>query len=1200
LTSERPSLGIDTPTSLTPYLEKPLLISGAFIAAQCINLKAQTFHNTASTFCSQSNIHLAADTIHNQQGRIISQGAVQLKAERDIYLEGAQSFHTQALSIETQQDLLLKGVQLKLAGAATLKAGRDLKLLALPQTPHHALVAKGEKVVEKCETDSGVNLQTDGALNLEAGRDLTGQAGQLQSGQTLRLSSGQNLHLQAGQHQEITSQHTQHKQNNLFSSETSETHHKTHLHQAVPCLLKGQAVQLEAGKDINSEGTQLSAVDTLSLEAKGSIHLKAATHTLQSHHSYTESRAGFVINRKGILLGSEEQTLHHTQSQKLALEHKLRSQTGALSIQAGETLHLEGGQLSATTSALLTGSKVEVEAVQNHCTEHQQATSEKVALSVRLGKGLIDHTQNLQGALDQSHQGVQALQMLQASYGLGKTSIRTFNAYKESGLETATEASGLQAQIRLGYQAQTKQQDSQETQAQGTRFDIGKALQIKTTEQALTLQGVAVKAGAVELESASDITIESAQNSHQSQTQQQQEQVGLGVDISLKGAQVGGELGQNQEIQSESTHQHQTATLNAQGFFRLQSGGECTLKGVQVAANQIAAKVEGPLAISSQQDTHQLKRDATQTNFAFKVPIQVGITSLQLQRETEQGQSYSQHVTEQTHVTAEAGGLQITAKESIQLTGATIKSTAVDSSKIVAKKIEKAPLSNQATAQLKSDELSIAVGTDLTQNLLSGLGTIAATGLGSRDTQQTEMSETTAAIQLGKPSQAPETPLPACDLTTLQARQAMVKSWQQLGMEVSGDLADALSQKYPNAWGEDGLGRIALHAGVAGTGAALGKGSVLSAMTGVVVGDLVAQQVLPHVERLTAGMPTSIADSVAAGLTNIAAGVTGGLAGSIIDRSREGAQWGASSALDSDRWNRQLHKREAIALADLMEGKSPEEQQRLREAAAYLTRASKGVPQQDPRRAALQAMEARGKTHTAELRELNKTNLFQYTQKDGFWDWLSRHDEGIERGLGTLQMTGGLAGMVSGSVLMTTGPVGVVLGGGITGLSMQTLVEGKDRAFWSYQHTEGQRVLDALNIDTFPGERNRPLELATELGLMVTPWAAGKIVNSGMRFFKTRQIHKLLGKEGELLGHVEPGAGPAIYTASNEEHRFFESQFIQMHPSSSSKPGYNGTWYRLPHKTGEFGIRESEKHGRTIDFDIPGYPKGLKLHKKDD
>ena len=64
------------------------------------------------------------------------------------------------------------------------------------------------------------------------------------------------------------------------------------------------------------------------------------------------------------------------------------------------------------------------------------------------------------------------------------------------------------------------------------------------------------------------------------------------------------------------------------------------------------------------------------------------------------------------------------------------------------------------------------------------------------------------------------------------------QAFGQLGMQIAGDVLKDLADKNPSIWGEGKVGAIALHAAVAGVGAALGAGDVGGAITGTIAGDL--------------------------------------------------------------------------------------------------------------------------------------------------------------------------------------------------------------------------------------------------------------------------------------------------------------------------------------------------------------------------
>src|SRR5699024_518235 len=86
---------------------------------------------------------------------------------------------------------------------------------------------------------------------------------------------------------------------------------------------------------------------------------------------------------------------------------------------------------------------------------------------------------------------------------------------------------------------------------------------------------------------------------------------------------------------------------------------------------------------------------------------------------------------------------------------------------------------------------------------------------------------------------------------------------------------------------------------------------------------------------------------------------------------------GAATALYGDKYNRQLHSEESDALAALQKGKTAEEQHRLKAAACALAHCAQGVPESDPDKAKLIALQQEGSQYQAEQATLAQTGLFQ-------------------------------------------------------------------------------------------------------------------------------------------------------------------------------------------------------------------------------
>ena len=273
--------------------------------------------------------------------------------------------------------------------------------------------------------------------------------------------------------------------------------------------------------------------------------------------------------------------------------------------------------------------------------------------------------------------------------------------------------------------------------------------------------------------------------------------------------------------------------------------------------------------------------------------------------------------------------------------------------------------------------------------------------------------------------------------------------------------------------------KILLHAGIGAAQAGLTKQNVAAGAIGGATAELLSP-INDSLEKTTgnklAGELLTVGASIGANqLLNPNANFSSNLTA-------------ANQGLQTDRFNRQLHRDETLALNRLQKGKSAEERQRLSDAACALAHCAQGIPDSDPKKAELLAMQDRGQTYTAEQAQLKSAGLFQYTSQDAINDALLRNDEIIQRAAGGGMLVVGAAGVVGGVSIATAGAAGcapslgvsclaVPAGAAITALSYGEAIDGNKQLFGTYQSQDGQRVLDSFNIETYPGERNRMAEL---------------------------------------------------------------------------------------------------------------------------
>ena len=94
-----------------------------------------------------------------------------------------------------------------------------------------------------------------------------------------------------------------------------------------------------------------------------------------------------------------------------------------------------------------------------------------------------------------------------------------------------------------------------------------------------------------------------------------------------------------------------------------------------------------------------------------------------------------------------------------------------------------------------------------------------------------------------------------------------------------------------------------------------------------------------------------------------------------------------------------------------------------------------------------------------------------------------------------------------------------------------------------------------------------------------------------------KSVEDLLRPNGQYVGTVNPGATPNIRTVTSQEFSQLQADLLNGAKPSVQYAGGKGTWYELP-GGGRVGVRQSDGSGLTLDINIPGFPRDLKVHQK--
>jgi hypothetical protein len=229
--------------------------------------------------------------------------------------------------------------------------------------------------------------------------------------------------------------------------------------------------------------------------------------------------------------------------------------------------------------------------------------------------------------------------------------------------------------------------------------------------------------------------------------------------------------------------------------------------------------------------------------------------------------------------------------------------------------------------------------------------------------------------------------------------------------------------------------------GCAAGSASVGNGSGCAAgAVGGVVGELSANYALLN--------GASREDAIAfAKVISATAGVIAGGGGDNAAAVNIAATTGANAAAN----NRTMHMTEAQKLASLKQGKTQVQQDRLDAAACALIHCAEGVPDSDPNKAKLVAMQSAGAGYMQEQGQLVATGEFVYSKFDGLKDVVTSNAAPFAKNVAKT-IGGGLATLTGGTICASSG-YGCAIGVPLAGFGVSEMAEGSTGLYRQFNGT---------------------------------------------------------------------------------------------------------------------------------------------------
>ncbi|SFB69505.1 hemagglutinin repeat-containing protein [Collimonas sp. OK412] len=1033
----------------------------------------QVTHSVGSTVAAGGNLGLVSKGDLTVTAGNLSAGKDMLVAAGgNVTIQNAtdnNSFHSegQGKAGHTEGSQVLDE-HMQNAVGSSLTAGGNATVLAGAQQD-----AFGNVVLVKGAPAKDLTLT---ASTITAGTNADG-LGNATLGATGNVTLGEAI-----SHADFSQEDRSHSHGLLSSSSSHDVITKTE-NTALGSTVSGNQVNVTAGNDVTVRGSGIAATSDLNISAGNNVNIVTSQSNQTETGLHEKSKSGLMGSGGiGFTVGNRSQNGTETATSTTNNSSTVGSIDGNVNINAGNTYNQSGSNVIAMKGDIgIAAQKVNIVAVKDTSSDTQTSAYNQSGLTLAVSAPVITAIQGIQQMGNAASKTDDTRMKVLAGAAAGSMAYNAYDGVAQNAAAGKSQATGFTVSLTVGSSSSNSQSTQSSSTVVGSNVKAGGNVSIKATgagkDSDINVIGSNVNAGQDALLKADgDINLKAAQSTttQQSTSSSNSGAVGIAATYGKDGfafgitASASGSRGNGNGADVTNVN----SNVGAGNTLVLSSGHDTNIQGAVAGGNQVFANVgtsgQGNLNIQSLQDTSTYK--SKDQAIGGTVTIGYGASGSINASQSKVDGDYAS-VTQQSGIKAGDGGFVVNVNGNTDLKGGVIASTATpDKNLLVTQTLTQSNIEN--TSHYSASAASVGGGYGISgssggggtaqgANLLTvqqgGQG--SSLGVSSKDgsssgTSYGGVSAGTVVITDDKAQQA---------LTGQTAAQAVAavnnnvgvtnagsisKDWngQQLNSQVTANAqivaafgqqaatqignyadkqrdklnlqADSLDKTDPEqaasvraeaaTWDEKGSNRVAMHtaAGLLGGGLGGAAGALASAEAMTTISDAIKGMGLP--------------DSVSSGLAQIAATALG---------AAVGGGSGAAAALSVDANNRQLDKKEVDKLRELMQGKSPEEQQRLVDAACAKIRCADGMSDTNPAKADAVTSQQRGQDYVNEQNTLTSTGLFTYGALATAGDAASSVADSVSR-----QPIGRLASLAAGQA--------IDLGYGIVNLGIQVLSHG--------------------------------------------------------------------------------------------------------------------------------------------------------------
>ncbi|WP_224083372.1 contact-dependent inhibition toxin CdiA [Escherichia coli] len=598
-----------------------------------------------------------------------------------------------SVMLSAGRDVSSQGAGIAAEDNITVRAGRDVNLLAEESVTGSSSYSKKKTVIDETVRQQGTEIASGGDTTITAGRDITAVASSVTATGNISVNAGRDVALTTATESDYHYLETKKKSGGFLSKKTTHTISENSATREAGALLSGNRVTVNAGDNLTVQGSDVVADRDVSLAAGNHVDVLAATSTDTSWRFKETKKSGLMgTGGIGFTIGSSKTTHDRreagtTQSQSAST---IGSTADNVSITAGKQAHISGSDVIANRDISITGDSVVVDPGHDRRTVDEKFEQKKsgltVALSGTVGSAINNAATMAREAKETSDSRLAALKGTQAV-------LSGVQAGVNHGLQqqSADPNNGIGVSISLNHQQSKSETKYQHDIVSGSTLSAGNNVSVTAMGKNkdhnnsgdILITGSQIKSGNdTSLNAQNDILLAAAADTRQ--TTGKNSSKGGGVGVSFGGGTNGGGLsifaginGSEGREKGNGTTWTET-TLDAGKNVSLTSGRDTTLSGAQVSGEKVTADVGNNLTISSLQDSDRY--DSRQNSVAAGGSFTFGSMSGSGYASISQDKIKSNYdsVREQSGIYAGKDGFDVTVGNHTQLNGAVIASTATD------------------------------------------------------------------------------------------------------------------------------------------------------------------------------------------------------------------------------------------------------------------------------------------------------------------------------------------------------------------------------------------------------------------------------------------------------------------------------------------------------------------------------------------